>query len=438
MSENNSTQRPKLFEGIGEPSSMDKPVSNDSKSRKKLIRNISIAVPVVAIILYFVFRDNSSKLNIEADKITIEQVKQDIFQDYISVIGTVEPIQTIYLDATEGGRVEEIFIREGTMVRKGDPIMRLSNDNLLLEISNYEAEVARAINDLKTMRVNLENQQINNRSQLVEYYFDLLKLKRDFDKNAGLVKNKYISQEEFQISSENYERKKNLYELLSRKNYQDSISIKTRISSSEESVESMQKNLNIIRNRLNKLTITAPANGELATLLPELGKVISYGTPIGSINILDSYKVKAEIDEHYISRVKIRLQAFCDFSEKDFGANISKIYPEVKDGRFYVDLVFMNNVPKDIRIGQTTRIRLELGESQPAVLVPRGGFYQTTGGQWIFIVDKNEKTAIKRLIKIGRQNPNYYEIIDGLTPGEKVITSGYENFGTAEKLILKK
>jgi HlyD family secretion protein len=438
MSDNNSTQRPKLFEGIGDPSAMDKPVSNDSKSRKKLIRYVSIAVPVIAIILFFIFRDNSSKLNVEADKITIESVKQDIFQDYISVIGTVEPIQTIYLDATEGGRVEEIFIREGTAVKKGDPILRLSNDNLLLEISNYEAEVARAINDLKTMRVNLENQQINNRTQLVDYYFDLLKLKRDYDKNADLVKNKYISQEDFQISSENYERKKNLYELLSRKNYQDSISIKTRISSSEESVESMQKNLNIIRSRLNKLTITAPANGELATLLPELGKVISYGTPIGSINILDSYKVKAEIDEHYISRVKLKLQAFCDFSEKDYGAGISKIYPEVKDGRFYVDMVFVNNIPKDIRIGQTTRIRLELGESQQAVLVPRGGFYQTTGGQWIFVVDKNEKTAVKRSIKIGRQNPNYYEIIDGLTPGEKVITSGYENFGTAEKLILKK
>jgi HlyD family secretion protein len=286
--------------------------------------------------------------------------------------------------------------------------------------------------------VNLENQQINNRSQLVEYYYDLLKLKRDYDKNANLVKNNYISQEEFQISTENYERKKNLYGLLSRKNYQDSISIKTRISSSEESVESMQKNLNIIRNRLNKLTITAPANGELATLLPELGKVISYGTPIGSINILDSYKVKAEIDEHYISRVKLKLQAFCDFSEKDYGASISKIYPEVKDGRFYVDMVFMNNIPKEIRIGQTTRIRLELGESQTAILIPRGGFYQTTGGQWIYVVDNKEAIAVKRSIKIGRQNPNYYEIIEGLNPGEKVITSGYENFGTAEKLILKK
>jgi HlyD family secretion protein len=298
--------------------------------------------------------------------------------------------------------------------------------------------VARAINDLKTMRVNLENQQINNRTQLVEYYFDLLKLKRDFEKNAGLVKNNYISQEEFQISKENYVRKKNLYELLSQKNYQDSISIRTRIASSEESVESMQRNLNIIRNRLNKLTITAPANGELATLLPELGKVISYGTPIGSINILDSYKVKAEIDEHYISRVKLKLHAYCDFSEKDYIASVSKIYPEVRDGRFYVDMVFTNNLPPDIRIGQTTRIRLELGESQPATIVARGGFYQTTGGQWIYVVDKNEKVAIKRSIKIGRQNPNYYEIIEGLNPGEKVVTSGYENFGTAEKLILKK
>jgi HlyD family secretion protein len=431
-------KRPKLFESLETTSSIDKPISGESRLRKKIIRYTITGIVVLAIVLFFILRDNSSKLNVELDKITIEEVKKDLFQDYISVIGTVEPIQTIYLDATEGGRVEEIYIREGTTVKNGDDILRLSNDNLLLEISNYETEVARAINDLKTMRVNLENQQINNQTQLTEYYYDLLKLERDLKKNEQLVAQNYISKEEYQLSVENYKRKRKLYDLLSRKNYQDSVSINTRIAASEESVESMQKNLTIIRNRLNKMTIKAPVNGELATLNPELGQVISYGTRIGTINILDSYKVRAEIDEHYVSRVKLKLMAYCDFSGKDYQASITKVYPEVKDGKFFVDLVFVNQIPQEIRIGQTSRIRLELGESQTATLIPRGGFYQTTGGQWIYVVDKSGSFAEKREIKIGRQNPQYYELLEGLDPGEKVITSSYENYGTTEKLILKK
>ena len=416
---------------------MDKIIDNRGRKRKKRILMASGVTLAVIAILYIFLGDRSSKLNVSADKITIEPVAYDLFQDYIAVIGTVEPIQTVYLDATEGGRIEEIYLREGAMLKKGDDILRLSNDNLLLEISNYEAEVSRAINDLRTMRVNLENQQIGNRTQLVEYYYDMVKLERDYKKNILLEKDKYISREEFQVSKDNYERKKRLYELLSKKNFQDSASIDSRIAASEESVASMQKNLGIIRTRLNKLTIKAPVNGELATLNPELGQVISYGTRIGTVNILDSYKVKAEIDEHYISRIKLKLTAYCDFSGKDFQATIMKVYPEVKDGRFSVDLVFTGKVPQEIRIGQTSRIRLELGESKQALLVSRGGFYQSTGGQWIFVVDKSRSKAVKRNIRIGRQNPKYYEVLEGLEKDEQVIVSGYENFGNADQLILK-
>jgi HlyD family secretion protein len=416
---------------------MDKPIDSSIKKRKLRIKYSILGVFALSIILIFLFRDNSSKLNVELDKITIDEVKQDVFQDFISVIGTVEPIQTVYLDATEGGRVEEIYIREGTMVNKDDIIMRLSNDNLLLEISNYEAEVARAINDLKSMRVNLENQQISNKSQLVDLYYDLLKLERVYRNNTMLLKDKYISNEEFLLSKENYERNKQHFELLSEKNTRDSISINARIAASESSVESMQKNLAIIQNRLNKLCVKAPVNGELASLNPELGQVIGYATRIGTINILDSYKLRAEIDEHYIARIKLKLTAFCDFSETEFTATVTKIYPEVKDGRFSIDLEFLGSVPIDLRIGQTSRIRLELGASETAILVPRGGFYQSTGGQWVFVVDSKDNIAVKRNIKIGRQNPVYYEILEGLKAGEKVITSGYENFGTADKLLLK-
>jgi HlyD family secretion protein len=416
---------------------MDRPLDGKIKRRKKIITYSLLSILVIIVIAFFIFRDNSSKLNVEQDKITIEDVKKDIFQDYISVIGAVEPLQTVYLDATEGGRVDEIFIREGTMVKEGDIIMRLSNDNLLLEISNYEAEVARAINDLKTMRVNLENQQISNRTQLVDLYYDLLKLERTYKNNKTLVADKYISQDDYLLSKENYERANKHYELLSRKNMQDSLSINVRISASEESVESMQKNMAIIRNRLSKLSIQAPVNGELASLVPELGQVIGYGTRIGSINILDSYKLKAEIDEHYIARIKLKLKAFCDFDGNDYTAVITKVYPEVKEGKFSVDMEFSGKLPQDMRIGQTSRIRLELGASETTILVARGGFYQSTGGQWMYVVDKGGNFAIKRNIKIGRYNPLYYEVLEGLTPGEKVITSGYENFGNVDKLILK-
>jgi HlyD family secretion protein len=416
---------------------MDKPLDGKIKRRKQIITYSVTGAMVLTAFLFFILRDSSSKLNVKLDKITIDEVKKDLFQDYISVVGTVEPIQSVYLDATEGGRVEEIFIREGAMVQKGDAIMRLSNDNLLLEISNYEAEVERAINDLKTMRVNLENQEINNKTQLVDLFYDLLKLERDYKNNKILVHDKYIPETEYLLSKENYERSKKRYDLLSKKSVQDSLSINIRISSSEASVQSMQKNMSIIRNRLDKLSINAPVNGELASLNPELGQVITYGTRIGTINILDSYKVKAEIDEHYISRVKLKLKAFCEFANIEYEAIIRKIYPQVKDGKFSVDMEFTKKVPQDMRIGQTSRIRLELGASETAIMIPRGGFYQVTGGQWIYLLDKSRHLAIKRNIKIGRQNPVCYEVLEGIQPGEKVIISGYENFGNADKLVLK-
>ena len=213
--------------------------------------------------------------------------------------------------------------------------------------------------------------------------------------------------------------------------------MESRLAASEASVESMQNNLYIIRGRLNKLIVRAPVSGELASLRPEIGEVISYGTRIGIVNILDAYKLRVDIDEHYLARIKRGLKGMCDFSDKDYLATITKIYPEVKEGKFAVDVEFDKNIPQEIKIGQTSRIRLELGESKQAILIPRGGFYQNTGGQWIFVVDKSGNFAAKRNIKIGRQNPNYYEVLEGLNPGEKVIVSGYDNFGDVDKLILK-
>lgn len=419
-------------------SGMDRKIEKKGFFNRKNILIGSGILVFLAFLAALIFSDKSSKLNVEEDKISIEAVENGIFQDYIAVIGSVEPIQTIYLDATEGGRVEQIFIREGTMLKKGDVILQLSNDNLLLEISQYETEVARAVNDLKTMRVNLENQRISNKNLVIDLYYDLLKLKRQYIASEILYKDGHISKEEFDVAHETFERNDKHYALILEKSKQDSVSMNTTLASSKESVESMQQNLGLVRNRLGKLIIKAPVNGELASLKPEVGEVITYGTRIGTVNILDSYKLRVEIDEHFISRIVKGLKGECDFSEVNYPAIITKVFPEVQNGRFSVDMEFTGKVPGEIRIGQTSRIRLELGESKNALLLPKGGFYQSTGGQWVFVVDKTGTKAIKRDIRIGRQNPKYYEILEGLTTGEKVITSSYENFGTADKLILKK
>jgi len=288
------------------------------------------------IIYQIAFTDHSSKLNVEIDKITIEEVEKNLFQDFIAVIGTVEPIQTIYLDATVGGSVEEIYVDEGTMVKKGQSILKLQNDKLVLDISNNQAQVERAINDLESMRLNLQNQKISNENRLNNLYYDILQLKRKYHRNQELFKGEHISKEELDIARENYERNVKEYDLLQEKAKQDSIFMLRRIASSEKSIDRMNTNLNLTRKRLENLSVKASVKGELATLNPEIGEVINYGTRIGTINILDSYKLMVEIDEHYIARVKRNLEGDCDFSGRLYKSEITKIFPEVEQGRFAV------------------------------------------------------------------------------------------------------
>jgi len=417
--------------------SMDKPVDPGIKRRRRLMRLAVAGVVLLALLVYFLRMDATSRASFDRDKVTIEKVRKDIFQNYVSVIGAVEPIQIVHLDATEGGRIEEIFVREGTTVKRDDPILRIANDRLLLEISSYETEVARAVNDLKTLKVTMENQLFSNQSLLVEQYYDLCKLARDLTNNEQLVRNHIISTDDYLVTKENYERKRQLRELLIKKSETDSNSMTARISASEESVESMQRNLSLNRARLSKLLVKAPVDGELAILYPELGQVLAYGAPIGTINILEAYKLRAEVDEHFIARVRPNLSASCEFADKEYTATVTKIYPEVRNSKFAVNLVFSDKTPPAIRIGQTSRIRLELGESQVAVMVPRGGFFPSTGGQWIYVVNPRTQVALRRNIKIGRQNPDFYEVLEGLEPGEDVITSGYEAFGNLDKIVLR-
>jgi HlyD family secretion protein len=414
----------------------------DRKIEKKGISKKYIWIGIIGILLLLalikiIFGDKSTKLNVNAEKITIREVIYDKYQDYISVNGIVEPIKTIYLDAIEGGRVEEILIEEGNMVKKGDIIIKLSNDNLVLDISSNEAVVARAINDLKTTRLNLENQKISLKTQILNLQYLLKKLERTYNYNLKLLENNHISKEEYQYSKEQYELTLQQLELQKQKYIHDSLYMITRIASDERSIDRMQNNLDLTRKRLENLNIKAPVNGELASLNPEIGEVVSYGSRIGTINILDSYKMRVNIDEHYIARIMKNLTGEFEFAGGKHNLKITKVYPEVRNGTFAVDMEFTSDIPSQIRIGQTARIRLELGESEDALLIPKGGFYQSTGGQWVYVVDENNNVAVKRNIRIGRQNPRFYEVLDGLSEGEKVIISSYDNFGNNDKLILK-
>jgi HlyD family secretion protein len=416
---------------------MDRTIEKRKGFTKKTMWIALSSIILLLLIYNIVFGDKSSKLNVDVEKITIEPVAEDIFQDYIAVQGVVEPIKTIYLDAVEGGRVEEILNEEGSMLEKDEVIIKLSNNNLILEISNTEAQVLRTINELRNARNFMQQQLLSSNIQLLNLTKQMKQLVRTYEKNVLLYEDKHISDEEYQKSKEDYETTLQLYDLQIAYHEQDSIYRSKQVAALEESVNNMTSNLKLTQKRLDNLNIKAPVDGELATLNPEIGEVINYGTRVGTINILDSYKLRVEIDEYYIVRVNRGLKGECDFGGKKYEAKIVKSYPEVKNGRFAVDMEFIAEVPEQLRIGQTSRIKLELGESLPALLLPKGGFYQSTGGQWVSVFDPSQEFAIKRNISIGRQNPRYYEVLDGLGAGEKVIISGYENFGNVDKLIIK-
>lgn len=416
---------------------MDRKIEKKKGLTRKMIWYILFGALMVTVLGIIIFGDKSSKYNLDVSRITIEEVKQDVFQDYITVQGTVEPITTVYLDAVEGGRVEEILIEEGNMVKKGDVILRLSNNNLLLEITNGEAGVVRAINELRTVQLTMDQTRVRYKQQIIELETQVTQTKRQYENNKILYEQSHVSREEFDQSRESYLSNRQLLALVKENYRTDSITQSIQLSSMESSVQSMEESMRIIRRRLDNLNIKASVDGELATLNPEIGEVINYGTRVGTINILDSYKLRVDIDEHYIARIQRGLYGECDFASTPYTGVITKIYPEVQNGRFAVDMVFTEQIPEQIRIGQTSRIRLQLGESQEGILLTKGGFYQTTGGQWVFVLDPSEEFAVKRDITIGRQNPRYYEVLSGLEPGEKVIVSSYQNYADHDKLILK-
>ena len=390
---------------------------------------------VLALVLWLVFRDNSATLRVNADSLTISQVSQGEFNDYIRVSGQVQPMTTIQISPQEGGIVQEIVTEEGSRVKAGDVIVRLSNDNLDLQILNSEAELAEKENILRNTLISMEQQKLSLKQDKLQLQTEVARLRRKYEQNKALYEDRLIAREDYLTSKEDYELAAGKLELVKDRAEQDSLYRSVQILQMQESLDNMRRNMLMIRHRKENLTIKAPIDGELGLLDVVLGQSISAGMKIGQINNLDSYKIEAQIDEHYIDRVSAGLAATFQRQNDSYGAIIRKVYPEVRDGKFKADFKFEGETPDNIRSGQTYYLNLQLGQPENAVLVPRGTFYQKTGGKWIFVVAPEGGKAVRREIRIGRQNPQYYEVLEGLQPGEKVITSGYDSFGDNDVLV---
>jgi HlyD family secretion protein len=384
------------------------------------------------------FADHTSTYKVEKDKLIIETVTEDQFNDYITIPGTVEPISTIYLDADEGGRVEEKLIEEGSMVKKGDIILRLSNPDLFLNILNSESLLAEKENFLRTTQITMEQEKLLIKRELVTLKYDIERKDRNYQQNEILIKDNLISKEEYTRSREDLDMAKQSRDLYIERQKQDSIFRSVNVETIKKDLQNMRNNLDMVKKRVENLNVRATVDGELGLLSPEIGQSISRGENMGQINVLTSYKVTCQIDEHYIDRVRAQLDATLDRQGNKFDLTVRRVFPEVRNGTFKIEMIFRDSMPDNIRTGQTYYISLQLGQPKRSVLVPIGGFFQETGGQWIFVLDPGESFATKRNISIGRKNPKYYEVLEGLKPGEKVIVSGYETFGKNEKLILKK
>ncbi len=415
---------------------MDRPIEKKSFPRR-YAGYIAAAVVAVALLAWLIFGSTASTMTIDSNEVTISDVTRGEFDDYVRLNGQVVPIQVVQISPEEGGIVREKVVEEGTRVRKGDVILRLSNSSLDLQILNAEAELAEKQNLLRNTQITMQQDQLNNRTEQATLDMDCERKLRAYKQNSRLYNEKLISQEEFLKSREDYDLARRKQQLIGQRLNQDSLYRHVQMEQMEDNLQNMRKNVLLVRERKNKLEVRSNIDGELGLLDVELGQNIQAGQNIGQINDLSDFKIETKIDEHYIDRVRAGLTATITRDGKQYQLRVRKVYPEVRNGSFRTDFVFEGTRPEQMRSGQTYYVELALGKSSQATLIPRGTFFQTTGGNWIFVLNRSNKKAYRRNISIARQNPQYYEVTEGLEPGERVITSGYEAFKDNEVLILK-
>lgn len=390
-------------------------------------------VLIISLLVLFL-RDNTSTMRVNPDTLTISEVIYGEFNDYIRLNGQVQPMTTIQISPLEGGVVQEIIVEEGAQVKAGDRILVLSNDNLDLQILNSEAELAEKENILRNTLISMEQQKLSLEQERLQLSTEVQRTRRTYEAQLALFADSLIAREEYLRAEEDYHLALNRLQLVNNRAYQDSLYRSVQIQQMQESLDNMRLNMQMIRRRKDNLTIKAPIDGELGLLEASLGQSISQGTKIGQINNLDNYKIETFLDEHYIDRITPGLEATFARQDELYTAVIRKVYPEVRNGKFRADLKFIGSQPSNIRSGQTYYLNLQLGQPEQSILIPRGSFFQTTGGRWIYVLNADGKSATRRNIRINRQNPQYYEVLEGLQPGDRVITSSYEHFGDNEML----
>jgi len=415
---------------------MDRIIEKKKWPLKRILKYASIttAVLIVGILL---LSTRESTLKVKRERITLSTVTEGPFQEDIPIMGSVLPIDTRYLDTTEGGVVEKIFTENGTRVKKGDKILTLSNTTLLINIMHSEAEVNRASNELRATRLALEQNRLGLENQLAEIDYELRLQQRDYERKKVLFEEKLISRQDFETAEDRYRFLGKRRKLIQESHEKELQFQEDQVQQLQRSLHRMETNLELVRQRQENLTIRAPIDGLLTSFHAEIGESKPAGERIGKVDVVDGFKVRAEIDEHYLARVKPEQIGTFDLGGSDFTLSVDKVFQEVKDGKFEVDLNFAGDTPAGVRRGQTLHIKLALSDVKEALLLARGGFYQTTGGNWVYVVDSSGQFAGKRDIRINRQNTRYFEVMEGLEPGEVVITSSYENFGNMDRLILK-
>jgi len=419
---------------------MDRKIEKKKWTPKKIAGLVGIGL-FVCFAVYGFWRDSGvARLNVEVEKLTISQVERGPFVEFIPVRGTVLPGQTVYLDALEGGQMAEVLVEEGSMVEKGEAILRLTNADLQLQVMNQETPLEEQLDRLRNARLEMEQNLLKSRQELMGLDFQLQQKQRRYEKYSSLSEKDLVAvlpRADFEQMKDDYEYHVRLREIKLETHRQDSVLAQMRIEQQEATLARTQRNVEVVRQRLDNLILRAPIAGQLTVLNAEIGESKGRGERLGQIDVLDRFKVRAAIDEFYIARIQKGQRGRFDLVGGSYELAIDKVYPEVRDGRFEIDLEFAGEPPEGIRRGQTLQIRLELGDLEEALLLARGGFYQKTGGNWVYVLEEDGGRAVKRTVRIGRQNTRVFEVLEGLEPGERVITSSYDNFGDMDVLVLK-
>lgn len=417
---------------------MDRIIEKKKWGKKRILTILGVAGIVGLILASYFLTSGKSKLNVDMERLSIGEVQTGNFKEFIPVNGIVLPQTTIYLDAVEGGRVEEKFVEDGAIMKKGQPILRLSNTDLQLGLVTQQTNVYNLLTQMQISKNAAQQNTVSKLNQVADVESEFKEAERIYNLDKELFAKKVIGSQEFEKAKNNYEYLLKKKQLSSRILSQDSASTEQQLQQARQLFEGSQNALKVMQQKVQDLIVRAPVDGQLTSLDAEVGQSKTKGERLGQIDVLDGYKVRVDIDEHYISRIFPGLTGEFDFNNKTYQLKIKKVYSQVANGRFQVDMEFVSDVPEGIRRGQSLQIRLALSDETKALLVPKGGFYQQTGGNWIFKLSKDGKTAYKADIQLGRQNPDYYEVLEGLKPGDKVITSSYENYGDMNELVLKK